>query len=258
LDPAHRDILHWPPSPGLTFATVPYIRTAYNELYKHTVGPLEKKWELAVQRKPREGETAEQIAAQAAEEGEEGEEGEVIFELEFGHDHEEDEAEEAVRRLNERNQEQVPPGNNIPANPAEIPVNIAEGQAAAEVAQPQQGPQGRNRENGRWDVRHREDISIPQVASTVMGALFFPMISSMVGDLLKVALPSRWVDKGVGLRLASKDGGLLKEKWGRTLVGGCLFVMLKDVVTLYCKWRKAKDFGRRKVLDYVGKKKGRA
>ena len=94
MDPAHRNILHWPPSPGLTFAAVPYIRTAYNELYKHTVGPLEKKWELAVQRKPREGETAEQIAAQAAEE----EEGEVIFELEFGHDHEEDEVEDAVRR----------------------------------------------------------------------------------------------------------------------------------------------------------------
>lgn len=252
MDPAHRDILHWPPPPGLTFATVPYIRTAYNELYKHTVGPLEKKWELAVQRKPREGETAEQIAAQAAEE----EEGEVIFELEFGHDHEEDEAEEAVRRWNERNRGQVPPGNNIPANPAEAPVNVAEGQAAAEGAQP---PQGRNRDNGGWDVRHREDISIPQVASTVMGALFFPMISSMIGDLLKVTLPSKWVGKGVGFGIANKDGGLLKEKWGRTLVGGCLFVVLKDVVTLYCKWRKAKDFGKRKVLDYVGKKKkGRA
>jgi len=27
------------------------------------------------------------------------------------------------------------------------------------------------------------------------------------------------------------------------------------VVTLYCKWRKAKDFGKRKVMDYVGKKR---
>jgi len=49
-------------------------------------------------------------------------------------------------------------------------------------------------------------------------------------------------------------GWLLREKWGRTVVGGCTFVVLKDAVVLYCKWRRARDWGRRKVRDYVGGK----
>jgi len=83
-----------------------------------------------------------------------------------------------------------------------------------------------------------------------MGALFFPAVAAAMGEVLKVSLPAKWVGRGVGVG----GKGLLMEKWGRSLVGGCLFVVLKDVVTLYCKWRKAKDFGKRKIIDYVGKK----
>ncbi len=56
----------------------------------------------------------------------------------------------------------------------------------------------------------------------------------------------------------AKQVGLLQQKWGRSVVGGCLFVVLKDAITLYCKWRRAKNQGKRKVLDYVkgGKTKG--
>jgi hypothetical protein len=88
-----------------------------------------------------------------------------------------------------------------------------------------------------------------------MGAIFFPAVAAAMGEVLKVSLPAKWVERGAGVRVGSK--GLLMEKWGRSLVGGCLFVVLKDVVTLYCKWRKAKDFGKRKVMDYVGKKEKR-
>jgi hypothetical protein len=82
-----------------------------------------------------------------------------------------------------------------------------------------------------------------------MGALFFPTISSVIGELLKVTLPKDWV---------FKRGGLLQEKWGRSIVGGCLFVVLKDALVLYCKWKKARDFGKKRVLDYVGKRGGEA
>lgn len=79
-----------------------------------------------------------------------------------------------------------------------------------------------------------------------MGALAFPAISSAMGEIIKATVPAKWMDR--------LGGGLLRQKWGRSVVGGCLFVVLKDVVSLYVKWRKAQDFGKRKVLDYVGKK----
>lgn len=101
----------------------------------------------------------------------------------------------------------------------------------------------------RWNLH--QNVSVADVGTTVMGALAFPAISSLMGEIIKATLPLKWRGK--------LGGGLLNEKWGRSVVGGCLFVVLKDVVTLYCKWRKAQDFGKRKVMDYVVKKgKGKA
>lgn len=111
---------------------------------------------------------------------------------------------------------------------------------------------GRARRNN-WEIR--QNISTAQVTSTVMGALFFPAISSIMGDLLKVALPAKWVTKQPSRWGIKVSDGMLKEKWGRSIIGGCLFVVLKDAVTLYCKWKKARDFGKKKVLDYVGERR---
>jgi hypothetical protein len=80
-----------------------------------------------------------------------------------------------------------------------------------------------------------------------MGALFFPAVSSLMGDLLKISLPKRWVTKP-GMSISAT--GLLQEKWGRSIVGGCLFVVLKDALSLYVKWKRARDQGKRNVLDY--------
>lgn len=97
----------------------------------------------------------------------------------------------------------------------------------------------------------RRNWSSGSILGTTMGALFFPAISAAMGDILKHSLPPRLVGRAVG---SKGSRGLLSEKWGRTVVGGCLFVVLKDAITLYCKWKKARDFGKKKVLDYVGKR----
>ena len=68
--PANHKI-SWPPSPGLVFLTIPYLRTAYNEIYRLIFSELETKWEMAVQRKPRVGETEEQVAREAVREEDE-------------------------------------------------------------------------------------------------------------------------------------------------------------------------------------------
>lgn len=101
----------------------------------------------------------------------------------------------------------------------------------------------------------RHNISSAALASTVVGAIFMPSIASTVGDLLKLALPFRFTTKPLlqsRWRFGGAEGsatGLLQEKWGRSIVGGCLFVVLKDMALLYCKWKKARDFGKRRVLN---------
>jgi hypothetical protein len=224
---------------------LPYFRTAYFELYNRAFGELEKKWDQAVQRKPREGETAEQVAQAQEQHMREMGGNDVEIEIQLNVANEPDPAPppripENVAAEMERRRVNPPPGEregpNIPEeNPqaAQPPVQQANGRPAQGLA---------------LDREFRQVISTAQIATTVMGALFFPAVSSLMGDLLKVTLPKNWVIK-------STSPGLLQEKWGRSLVGGCLFVVLKDALNLYVKWRKAKDQGKRKILDYVGDKK---
>lgn len=186
---------------------------------------LEKKWDLAIQRKPREGETAEQIA----QEQRRGDEDAGFFNLEV----------EIVDEVRDQDENLVAP---------EIP-------QAPEGERNRNGRRNRNagaeeRENENdWGVRR--NVNTNSLSFQFMGAVLFPAISGLMGDALKYVLPSMW------LRARSGKPGLLQHKWARSVVGGCLFVVLKDVVVLYCKWKKARDFGKKKVIDFVGNKKER-
>ncbi|KAM0179615.1 hypothetical protein ACHAPF_002900 [Botrytis cinerea] len=227
LPPDSKSITSWPPSPGRAFVLVPYVRLAYNTLYHHMFSDLEKKWDLAVQRKPREGETAEQIAAEQRRGGEG--DGFLALEMEM----------EIIDEVMDED------GNLIPQDDA----------AMGDRNQNQNGNQGgRQGENGNQNnMGVRRNISTHSLSFQFMGAVLFPAISSIMGDALKYALPSIWVKA----RWGGKPG-LLQQKWARSLVGGCLFVVLKDVVVLYCKWKKARNFGKKKVLEFGGKGKGKA
>lgn len=136
-----------------------------------------------------------------------------------------------------REGENLPPGQNL---------GQQQNQAGNIAARPEgAAPRRQQRLN-------RQNLSSGSILNSTMGALFFPVISSVMGDLLKYALPAKWVNRGVAFKYGSR--GILQEKWGRTVVGGCLFVLLKDAIVLYCKWKKARDFGKKKILDYVGKR----
>jgi hypothetical protein len=141
-----------------------------------------------------------------------------------------------------------PVAGGEPAN--QQPEQGEAGELPANVVPPRR--QGRN---GNNNMGVRRNVSATAVASTVMGALFLPTISSVMGDLLKVTLPKDWVTKK-SIRAGAK--GLLQEKWGRSIIGGCLFIVFKDALLLYCKWKKARDFGKKKVLDYVGRRNGQS
>ena len=242
-----------------------------------------------MQRKPREGETAEQIAAE--QQGQRDEGGFFDIEVELVEEEEAmpdlvgedgnaapavplDEAEleraregQVRRALREQIDREIRAENPDPLeqnngdlHPQDLDNIVrgaqhdvdALGEELQQAAQPGRNGRARRNNNG-WEIR--QNVSTANVASTIMGALFFPAISSIMGDLLKVALPAKWVTKESSRWGVKVSGGILKEKWGRSIIGGCLFVVLKDAVTLYCKWKKARDFGKKRILDYVGERR---
>jgi hypothetical protein len=231
---------------------LPYIRSAYIELYRSVFGELEKQWNQAAQRKPREGETAEDVAHAQADRQNEGN-GILDIELEIINIQEEDDEEDnEVRDQQARNER-----NQLPPNPNNVAVPPDQPEPAADALQPGQGVQQPNDQRPAaaneqpWEFR--QNISTAQIARTMIGALFFPAASSLMGDFLMHTLPRQWVTKPLG----KASTGLLQEKWGRSIVGGCLFVVLKDALTLYCKWRKATNQERRRIIDYVKPKNAR-
>ncbi|KAM5354408.1 hypothetical protein ACJ41O_001057 [Fusarium nematophilum] len=82
------------------------------------------------------------------------------------------------------------------------------------------------------------------VSNALVSALILPGISYVVGEFLRLALPKQWTMRGSTMR-----PGLLHQQWGRSLVGGCLYVVIKDVVRLYTKYRKVAAIGQRRVKN---------
>ncbi|KAI0534020.1 hypothetical protein GGR58DRAFT_81931 [Xylaria digitata] len=68
----------------------------------------------------------------------------------------------------------------------------------------------------------------------IAGALLWPGVCYGVGELMRHVLPSRFVSKPVN----GPATGLLQERWGRSFIGGCLFVVLKDAFFLYVKYKR--------------------
>lgn len=213
-----------------------------------------------MQRKPREGETAEEVAqgeqARAnAEDNILGIEVEII-------NVEEGEAEEPQERADQPQEMPQPDADNMQAGDNQQ-LNIPPQEGAApqpdqpqqqDQAQPAQPAQGANEP---WEFRR--NISTFAIARTIISTLFFPAASSLLGDLLYRTLPTSWVTKPGAVSLLRRNGvgvqptGLLQERWGRSIVGGAALVVLKDAVGLYVMWRRAKNQGRRRVVDYERK-----
>ncbi|KAF2198344.1 hypothetical protein GQ43DRAFT_165279 [Delitschia confertaspora ATCC 74209] len=233
--------LQWPPSAAFAITALPYIRGIYNTYYERVWAPRERKWLKEIQ--PRAGDA-------------ENENAEVNENLEHIHEVFEDDGVMEVEvdfdifadwnnggEADNHDAEEAPPVPIArgPARPAGVP------QDAQEAAPAPDAPQRRNR------IRERNiNFSTSSVADTILGALIFPSIAAAVGEALKYALPKSWIAPPA----FGKPTGLLQQKWGRSIVGGCLFVGIKDAVMLYVRWKMAHNHRKRKVLDYdKGKKR---
>ncbi|KMP07800.1 hypothetical protein CIRG_07481 [Coccidioides immitis RMSCC 2394] len=232
------DLDMWPPSASVTFAALPYAKSFYGLLYEKLFGRLERKWIAEVQPRAGEAEEAEEIGHDENHNGHihhreqiPDNEGEILMEigleleLGMGDDDHPPLAVQAVAQGGDNQQ--------------------AGGQ---EEAENQQGGAA-NPILGRRQNEIIHDTS--NIADTVLGALLFPAISAGMGGLLKVTLPKSWTMAPVDKSRA----GFLQTKWGRSIVGGCLFVLLKDALVLYCRWKLAQSHRKRRVLNYDRTKK---
>jgi hypothetical protein len=275
--------LQWPPSAAFSFAALPYLRGFYNAFYDRVCLPREQQWLKEIQ--PRAG---TEDAADAQVEDEHDHDHHHHHDHDHDHDHEViDEVEievdfdifgdwnggGAVEDHNHNHEEHAAPQvAQAPARPINAPpldddampafIDVEAQDAAPAPNVPLQPAQPR-----RQRVRRERNIafSTTSLADTILGALIFPSIAAAMGELLRHTLPSSWVNPpssapstswlGGWIATGGKVGGkgrptgLLQTRWGRSLVGGCLFVGLKDAVLLYVRWKMAQNHRRRKILD---------
>ena len=238
----------WVPSAAMTVATLPYIRGAYNEIYKRLFAERERRWAREIQ--PRAGESGDNNNAGNQQERADGEGGDedgafLNFEMEIFGEIRQQPAHPAQGQPEQREPVQEQPAEGLPAQedqeagPAGVQDRPAEQQAPA----PRQ---------------NNLTFSSNRIADTVFGALVFPAISSIMGNVLELVLPRAWTTirprKWNALHGNRQRAGILQTQWGRSIIGGCLFVVLKDTLLLYSRYRRAQDHKKRRVVDYDGKR----
>jgi hypothetical protein len=144
--------------------------------------------------------------------------------------------------------EEAPPAEDVPLNNAEVPAG-AEGDAPAEGGAAANANQG-----GVHNMlgQRQDEIVTSGIGETVLGALAFPAVAAGMGGLLSYVLPDSWMSSA---NWVNGRPGLLRHRWGRSVVGGCLFIVLKDALVLYCRWKLAQTHRQRRIMDYDKKTK---
>jgi len=216
------DMTIWPPLPSTVFACLPAVRTAYNWCYHKAFCDLNKKWLEEVQ--PRHA---------APDEDQDGNDGlnqnrgggEIVLELEVN--------------INAG-------GNGEGGGQADEEVNGDEGGDAQGQAE------GGHAQHLLGDRGDRFVAGTSSIGQTILGALSFPAVAAGMGTLLSYVIPSSWLSNSNYMR---GRPGLMRTKWGRSVVGGCLFVVLKDVLVLYCRWKLAQSHRHRRVMNFDKKTK---
>ena len=254
-----RDGPLWPPSASMTVAILPYIRAAYNEFYDRVCAPREKAWIKQIQ--PRAGDDGgdgehDQNQEQANEFEDVMDIGldlqvEIVEEEEGDEDGQQaenapEEDQGQANRVQDRNQNQNQPAEG---NQAPVPNQHQHLHHHPHQHQHQHQHQHEHQDQNGVQGLVLNFFSLPQ---TIMGALVFPSISAAMGALISVTLPRPWTTPPG--RWDRYPAGLLQSRFGRSIVGGCLFVVLKDTLMLYSRYRLAQDHKKRRVVDYDAKK----
>lgn len=273
---------YWPPSPALTLVALPYLRGIYDEYMERVWGERERAWLKDI--KPRLGRENDRDEDHGQDEalGDGVDMGlelgfEVIIEEDIEVQPELPQTQQAppldappldveslaTEHLNQEHPqhfdqeqaEQVDPNNPPDEDRARL-LEIAEELQRGNARDPQGQPNA-----AAHHLEHQElnlVMTAVKIANSVFGALLFPSIAATMGEIIRISLPAAWTVPHVGFtrsiarntKWQAVPTGLLQTRWGRSIVGGCLFVVLKDAVRIYCRWKIATSHRKRRVLDW--------
>ncbi len=274
---ARNEMPTWPPSPQWAFTLVPLLQLSYSFLYWDFFGSLERGLNRALRGRPPVEEAAprrdrrepEEVNAvgQPAEEEEEGfwpiintigdlirgfirNDGPIEVEVRVGAEIEDVDVPE------DDGQDDIPAEFPEPrdAAPAEAPVVLAAPREQPLPPAQQERDQNQVQEGNRNDVNPPPPAENAQPPITTLNAIMNRMVSSLLfpavcygaGELLRLVVPQAWA-RPPGYR--HPFTGLLQQRWGRSLVGGCLFVVLRDAFALYLKYRRVQVKQHRRVRN---------
>ncbi|KAK3906626.1 hypothetical protein C8A05DRAFT_29479 [Staphylotrichum tortipilum] len=108
------------------------------------------------------------------------------------------------------------------------------------------------RRNNNAAANARDPSLFTLLINSIVSPLLLPAISYGIGELIRAALPKSLTTPPEG----RPPTGLLQKRWGRSLVGGCLFTVLRDAFALYTKYKRVQVKLKRKIKN-VEKKVGR-
>lgn len=211
----------WPPSVAMTLVALPYLQALYKKFHSRILAPREHAWLKEIQ--PRGGEQGEEITNHTEIAADEINSRDGVLDLEMAPaDILADE--EVLRR----------PGNSV---------SRARNGPTREPDQPQlAAPPLAAGEQIPSELR----VNALGIIYQVFGSLVFPIISASFGTLLSLCLPLSWSKPPS----PGRPTGLLQTRFGRVLVGGMLFVGIKDLMVFYSRYRLAREHRERRVVDW--------
>ena len=199
-----------------------------------------------------------------------GEEGELLIEVQIEEVQEDDEDDEAAGRgAGDAGMDQGEPGaaeivqdapgpaeaGNVDAVPLDAPAEQAAGQNDGDGQAQHEAPQAPPRRMGLGGL-------MSSISNAVVGALILPGVSFVMGEALRLLLPKTWTGRMARNPWELYAGferrpGLLQQQWGRSLMGGCLYVVLKDAIRVYTKTRKVAALEHRRVKNVDRRRKNK-
>ncbi|RCI14495.1 hypothetical protein L249_5923 [Ophiocordyceps polyrhachis-furcata BCC 54312] len=278
------EFLTWPPSPKLAMTVFPYVHATYHYLWTKFAMPYETNLNRQLMGTPTVEVTGRQEAADRVQgvrnvnEGLRGLLQAVVDALEP-----EDEGHE-MNRLDELLRENDGDQGRLQgdivvrvqigeAEADQAPIEAVQLEAQADGGLGNLGDDGNNNNNNNG-VEDNDDagqerrghevpaappramsigMMLTSVTNIVVGALILPGVSMVMGELLRLALPRTWTlarsRNPWGRFGVAERGGLLQQQWGRSLIGGCLFVVLRDAARVYTKSRGAAAMETRRVRN---------
>ncbi|KFA77000.1 hypothetical protein S40288_08582 [Stachybotrys chartarum IBT 40288] len=158
-----------------------------------------------------------------------------------------------------------PPAGGPPAEPQaneEPPAAPANQEQQQQPPQPQQQPPAAGHEAPRAPPARRPGLGgiLSSISNALVSSLILPGVSFAMGEALRLALPRSWTEThrvGQWYRGTAGRPGLLQQQWGRSLIGGCMFVVIRDAVRLWAKYRRVVAMENRQVKNVKRRRTGR-